>query len=124
MQGEAFQNTSWINHFETQNIKIGGLNNELYEFKTVGRNDYPDDNDVNSRSESPASEVTDGRPIPLITSKYRAGGRGGIGESLGLGLGFRDPSFPCVHFPNKFEWSPCESFQSSSDPFFRVLSYD
>ena len=71
MQGETFQNTSWINHFETQNIKIGGLNNGLYEFKTVGRNDYPDDNDVNSRSESPASNVTEGRPLPSPASKYR-----------------------------------------------------
>ena len=71
MQGEAFQNTSWINHFETQNINIGGLNNELYEFKTVGRNDYLDDDDVNSRSESPASDVTEGRPLPSTTSKYR-----------------------------------------------------
>ena len=76
MQGEAFQNTSWINHFEKQNIKIGGLNNELYEFKTVGRNDYPDDDDDNSRSESPASDVTDGRPLPPITSKYSGGGGG------------------------------------------------
>ena len=75
MLGEAFQNTSWIDHFETQNIKIGGLNNELYEFKTVGRNDYPDD-DVDSRSESPASDVTDGRPLPSITSKYSRGGGG------------------------------------------------
>ena len=80
MQGEAFQNTSWINHFEKQNIKIGGLNNELYEFKTVGRNDYPDDDDVNSRSESPASDVTDGRPLPSITSKYPGGGREGGGN--------------------------------------------
>ena len=71
MQGETFQNTSWINHFETQNIKIGGLSNELYEFKTVGRNDYPDDNDVNSRSESPASDVTEGQPLPSTPSKYR-----------------------------------------------------
>ena len=85
MQGEAFQNTSWINHFETQNIKIGGLNNELYEFKTVGRNDYPDDDDVNSRSESPASDVTDGRPLPSITSKYRREGGGGVGEGEGGG---------------------------------------
>ena len=76
MQGEAFQNTSWINHFETQNIEIGGLNNELYEFKTVGRNDYPDDDDDNSRSESPASDVTDGRPLPPITSKYSGEGGG------------------------------------------------
>ena len=87
MQGEAFQNTSWINHFETQNIKIGGLSNELYEFKTVGRNDYPDDDDVNSSSESPASDVTDGRPLPSITSKYRrarggGGGKGGGGGNL------------------------------------------
>ena len=71
MQGETFQNTSWINHFETQNITIKGLNIGLYEFKTVGRNDYPDDNDVNSRSESPASDVTEGRPLPSPTSKYR-----------------------------------------------------
>ena len=83
MQGEAFQNTSWINHFEKQNIKIGGLNNELYEFKTVGRNDYPDDDDVNSRSESPASDVTDGRPLPRITSKYSGrGGGGNLADSL------------------------------------------
>ena len=82
MQGEAFQNTSWINHFETQNIEIGGLNNELYEFKTVGRNDYPDDDDVNSRSESPASDVTDGRPLPPITSKYSGGGGGNLADSL------------------------------------------
>ena len=71
MKGETVQNSSWINHFETQSIKIGGLNNELYEFKTVGRNDYPDDNDVNSRSESPASDVTKGRPLPPLISKYR-----------------------------------------------------
>ena len=71
MEGEAFQNTRWVNHFETQSIEIGGLNNELYEFKTVGRNDYPDNNNVNSRTESPASEVTEGRPLPSTTSKYR-----------------------------------------------------
>ena len=71
MEGEAFKNTSWVNHFETQSIEIGGLNNELYEFKTVGRNDYPDNNNVNSRSESPASDVTEGRPLPSTTSKYR-----------------------------------------------------
>ena len=80
MDGEAFQNTSWVNHFEKQSIEIGGLNNELYEFKTVGRNDYPDDDDDNSRSESPASDVTDGRPLPSITSKYRGGGREGGGN--------------------------------------------
>ncbi|XP_073228624.1 fibronectin type III domain-containing protein-like [Porites lutea] len=68
LQGETFQNTSWINHFETQNITIKGLNIGLYEFKTVGRNDYPDDNDVNSRSESPASDVTEGRPLPSPTT--------------------------------------------------------
>ena len=71
MVEEAFQNTSWVNHFETQSIEIGGLNNEIYEFKTVGRNDYPDNNKVNSRSESPASDVTEGRPLPSTTSKYR-----------------------------------------------------
>ena len=71
MEGEAFQNTSWVNHFETQSIEIGSLNNELYEFKTVGRNDYPDNNNVNSRSESPASDVTEGRPVQGIVSIYR-----------------------------------------------------
>ena len=100
MLGEAFQNTSWIDHFETQNIKIGGLNNELYEFKTVGRNDYPDD-DVDSRSESPASDVTDGRPLPSITSKYRGGGTEGEG-----GGNLADSPFECnfteVIPPNNF----------------------
>ena len=62
-------------------MKIGGLNNELYEFKTVGRNDYPDDDDDNPRSESPASDVTDGRPLPPITSKYSGGG-GNLADSL------------------------------------------
>ena len=71
MEGEAFQNTHWVNHFETQSIEIGGLNNELYEFKTVGRNGYPDNNNVNPRSKSPASDVTEGRPLPSTTSKYR-----------------------------------------------------
>ena len=71
MKGETFQNSTWINHFETQSIKIGGLKNELCEFKTVGRNGYPDDNDVNSKSESPASDVTKGRPLPPLISKYR-----------------------------------------------------
>ena len=71
MEGEAFQNTHWVNHFETQSIEIGGLNNELYEFKTVGRNDYPDNNVVNSRSESSASDVTEGRPLRSTKSKYR-----------------------------------------------------
>ena len=71
MEGEAFQNTSWVNHFETKSIEIEGLNNELYEFKTVGRNDYPDNNNVNSRSESPASDVTEGRPLPSTKSKYQ-----------------------------------------------------
>ena len=52
-------------------MKIGGLNNELYEFKTVGRNDFPDDNDVNSRSESSASDVIEGRPLRSTTGKYR-----------------------------------------------------
>ena len=71
MTVEAFQNTHWVNHFETQSIEIGGLNNELYEFKTVGRNGYPDNNNVNPRSESPPSDVTEGRPLPSTTSKYR-----------------------------------------------------
>ena len=59
-----------MNHFDKQSTEIAGLNNELYEFKTVGRNDYPEDN-VNSRTESPASDVTEGRPLPGIVSTYR-----------------------------------------------------
>ena len=70
MDGEAFQNTTWVDHFKTQSIEIESLNNELYEFKTVGRNDYPEDNDANSRTESPASDVTEGRPLPGIVSTY------------------------------------------------------
>ena len=71
VDGEAFQNTSWVDHFQKQSIEIGSLNNELYEFKTVGRNDYPEDNDVNTKTESPASDVTEGRPLPGIVSTYR-----------------------------------------------------
>ena len=71
MDGEAFQNTSWVDHFQKQSTEIGSLNNELYEFKTVGRNDYPEDNDVNTKTESPASDVTEGRPLPGIVSTYR-----------------------------------------------------
>ena len=71
MEGEAFQSTRWVNHFEKQSIEIGRLNDELYEFKTVGRNNYTDNNNVNSRSQSPASDVTEGRPLPSTTSKYR-----------------------------------------------------
>ena len=71
VDGQTFVNTSWVNHFDKQSIEIRELSNELYEFKTVGRNDYPEDNDVNSRTESPASDVTEGRPLPGIASTYR-----------------------------------------------------
>ena len=69
MEGESFQNTSWVNHFETQSTEIGDLSPELYEFKTVGRNDYPEDNDVNTKTESPPSDVTEGRPLPGVVGK-------------------------------------------------------
>ena len=58
-------NTSWVNHFETQSTEIGGLSAELYQFKTVGRNDYSE-----GFNESPASDVTEERPLPGVVSKY------------------------------------------------------
>ena len=67
MEGETFQNTSWVNHFETQSVEIGNLSPDLYEFKTVARNDYPDK--VNPKT-SPASDVTEARPLPGIVSKF------------------------------------------------------
>ena len=62
VEGEKFQNTSWVNHFKTQSVEIGNLSPDLYEFKTVARNDFPD-------QESPASEVTEARPLPGVVSK-------------------------------------------------------
>ena len=67
MEGETFQNTSWVNHFSTQSVKIGNLSPDLYEFKTVARNDYPDQ--VNPKT-SPASDVTEARPLPSVSSKF------------------------------------------------------
>ena len=66
VDGETFKNTSWVNHFETQSVEIGNLGPELYEFKTVARNDYPD---RDNPEQSPSSDVTDGRPLPGIVSK-------------------------------------------------------
>ena len=65
MVDEKFQNTSWVNHFETQSTKIGSLSPDLYEFKTVGRNDYKE-----GPNESPASDVTEARPLPGVVGKY------------------------------------------------------
>ena len=67
MEGETFQNTSWVNHFRTQSVEIGNLSPDLYEFKTVARNDYPDQ--VNPKT-SPASDVTEARPFPGVVSKF------------------------------------------------------
>ena len=67
VQGEVFQNTSWVNHFETQSIEIGDLSPDLYQFKTVARNDFPN---TENRQESPASDVTEGRPLPGVVSKF------------------------------------------------------
>lgn len=63
VEGETFQNTSWVNHFSTQSVEIGNLSPDLYEFKTVARNDYPDQ--VNPIT-SPASDVTEARPFPGV----------------------------------------------------------
>ncbi|XP_068759030.1 fibronectin type III domain-containing protein-like [Montipora capricornis] len=65
VEGETFKNTSWVNHFETQSVEIGNLSPELYEFKTVARNDYPD---RDNPEQSPSSDVTDGRPLPGIVN--------------------------------------------------------
>ena len=54
-----------MNHFETQSTEIEDLSPELYEFKTVARNDYSE-----GFNESPASDVTKERPLPGIVSKY------------------------------------------------------
>ena len=58
-----------MNHFETQSAEIGGLSPELYEFKTVGRNDYPNDS-----NESPESDVTEESPLQGVVSTYRKRG--------------------------------------------------
>ena len=55
---EEFVNTSWVNNFETQDADIGNLDNELYQFKTVGRN---------SLGESPPSAITEARPLGIFT---------------------------------------------------------
>ena len=67
MKEEEFQNTSWVDHFATQSTEIGNLSPDLYEFKTVARNDYP--TTVNPE-ESPASDITEGRPLPRVLSKF------------------------------------------------------
>lgn len=46
---------------------IGNLSPDLYEFKTVARNDFPDQ--VNPKT-SPASDVTEARPLPGVVSKF------------------------------------------------------
>lgn len=60
---EEFVNTSWVNHFDVQNTDIGNLDNELYQFKTVGRNPL---------GESPPSDVTEARPLPGVAAGQRA----------------------------------------------------
>ena len=67
VDGETFKNTSWVNHFDTQSVEIGDLSPDLYQFKTVARNDYPS---KDNRSESPASDVIQGRPLPGVVSKF------------------------------------------------------
>jgi len=58
---EEFVNTSWVNHFDVQNTDIGNLDNELYQFKTVGRNPL---------GESPPSDVTEARPLPGVAGTF------------------------------------------------------
>ena len=58
---EEFVNTSWVNHFDTQETDIGSLDNELYQFKTVGRNPL---------GESPPSDITEARPLPGVAGMF------------------------------------------------------
>ena len=55
-----------INHFEEKSVEIDRLEPDLYEFKTIARNDFPDEANP---EESPESEVVEGRPLPGIFSK-------------------------------------------------------
>ncbi|XP_068713129.1 fibronectin type III domain-containing protein-like [Montipora foliosa] len=64
--GGEFRNSSWINHFEEKSVEIDRLEPDLYEFKTVARNDFPDE--VNPE-ESPESDIAEGRPLPGILSQ-------------------------------------------------------
>ena len=57
MAGEESVNTSWVNHFDVQDTEISGLDPDLYEFRTVGKNGL---------GESPASDITEGRPLPGV----------------------------------------------------------
>lgn len=66
--GAEFRNSSWINHFEEKSVEIDGLEPDLYEFKTVARNDFPDE--VNPK-ESPESDIAEGRPLPGIFSQRK-----------------------------------------------------
>ena len=66
MEGEEFQNTSWVDYFQQQSVVIENLDPELYQFKTVARNDYPSQENP---QESPASDITEARPLPGISSK-------------------------------------------------------
>ena len=59
VEREEFQNTSWVDHFQQQSVVIGNLDPELYQFKTVARNDYPSQE---NRQKSPASNMTEARP--------------------------------------------------------------
>lgn len=61
MPGEEFVNTSWVNHFEVQDTGIGNLDNELYQFKTVGKNPL---------GESPPSDITEARPLPGVAGMF------------------------------------------------------
>ena len=65
--GQEFKNTSWVNHFATQSTEIGNLSPDLYQFKTVARNGYPT---KDNPEESPASDITEGRPLPRVVSKF------------------------------------------------------
>ncbi|KAL9959377.1 hypothetical protein ACROYT_G032696 [Oculina patagonica] len=60
---EEFVNTSWVDHFDTQDTEISGLDPDLYQFRTVGRNKL---------GESPPSDITEARPLPGVSAGQRA----------------------------------------------------
>ena len=58
---KEFVNTSWVNHFDTQDTDSGNLDNELYQVKTVGRNPL---------GESPPSDITETKPLCGVAGMF------------------------------------------------------
>ena len=61
VEGETYASTSMVDHFKLQWVEIGNLENELYQFKTVGKND---------NGESIESGITEARPLPGVVSAW------------------------------------------------------